>query len=150
MVLKRELINKNMPFKNKLNKNKKKLKPKLLTYDYNGTFISVGKNNVQNDYLTHKLAKPNELWFHVKDAPGSHVVLHKTEDITEDEIRISALIAAYYSTLGDSSSVPVDYTKIKNLKKVPKIKGSFVTMTHQKTIYIDPLKNIIDSLKVKK
>ncbi len=149
LEIKEELINNKYLF-DKENKNKKKLKPKLLTYDYNGTFISVGKNNVQNDYLTHKLAKPNELWFHVKDAPGSHVVLHKTEDITEDEIRISALIAAYYSTLGDSSSVPVDYTKIKNLKKVPKIKGSFVTMTHQKTIYIDPLKNIIDSLKVKK
>ena len=149
LEIKEELINNKYIF-DKENKNKKKQKPKLLTYDLNGTYISVGKNNVQNDYLTHKLSKPNELWFHVKDAPGSHVVLHKSEDITEDEIRCAALIAAFYSTLGKSSSVPVDYTKIKNLKKVPKIKGSFVTMTHQKTIYIDPDKNIIDSLKVKK
>ena len=149
LEIKEELINNKYIF-DKENKNKKKQKPKLLTYDLNGTYISVGKNNVQNDYLTHKLSKPNELWFHVKDAPGSHVVLHKSEDITEDEIRCAALIAAFYSTLGESSSVPVDYTKIKNLKKVPKIKGSFVTMTHQKTIYIDPDKNIIDSLKVKK
>lgn len=149
LEIKEELINNKYLF-DKENKNKKKQKPKLLTYDLNGTYISVGKNNVQNDYLTHKLSKPNELWFHVKDAPGSHVVLHKSEDITEDEIRCAALIAAFYSTLGESSSVPVDYTKIKNLKKVPKIKGSFVTMTHQKTIYIDPDKNIIDSLKVKK
>ena len=149
LEIKEELINNKYLFE-KENKNKKKLKPKLLTYDYNGTYISVGKNNVQNDYLTHKLAKPNELWFHVKDAPGSHVVLHKENDISDDEIRMAALIAAYYSSLSDSSSVPVDYTKIRNLKKVPKIKGSFVTMTHQKTIYIDPQKNIIDSLKVKK
>ncbi len=149
LEIKEELINNKYLF-DKENKNKKKQKPKLLTYDLNGTYISVGKNNVQNDYLTHKLSKPNELWFHVKDAPGSHVVLHKSEDITEDEIRCAALIAAFYSTLGESSSVPVDYTKIKNLKKVPKIKGSFVTMAHQKTIYIDPDKNIIDSLKVKK
>ncbi len=149
LEIKEELINNKYLF-DKENKNKKKLKPKLLTYDLGDAFISVGKNNLQNDYLTHKLAKPNELWFHVKDAPGSHVVLHKSEDITEEEIRTAALIAAYYSTMGESSSVPVDYTKIKNLKKVPKIKGSFVTMTHQKTIYIDPDKNIIDSLKVKK
>ena len=149
LEIKDELINNKYLF-DKEPKNKKKEKPKLLTYDLGDALVSVGKNNVQNDYLTHKLSKPNELWFHVKDAPGSHVVLHKQEDITDDEIRTAALIAAYYSTLSNSSSVPVDYTKIRNLKKVPKIKGSFVTMTHQKTIYIDPDKNIIDSLKVKK
>ena len=136
---------------NKSKNNKNKLNYNIDHYkSSSGIDIYVGKNNIQNDYLTNKLAKPNDYWFHVKDAPGSHVVLHKSEDITDDEIRTAALIAAFYSTLGESSSVPVDYTKIRNLKKVPKIKGSFVTMTHQKTIYIDPDKNIIDSLKVKK
>ena len=79
-----------------------------------------------------------------------HTGFHKFEDITNDEIWTAALIATYYSIMSESSSVAVYYTKIKNLKKVPKIKGSFITMTHQKTIYIDPDKNIIDSLKMKK
>lgn len=149
LEIKEELINNKYLF-DKENKNKKKQKPKLLTYELESCLISVGKNNLQNDYLTHKLAKPNELWFHVKDAPGSHVVLHKSIDINDEEIRTAALVAAYYSSLSNSSSVPVDYTLIKNLKKVPKIKGSFVTMTHQKTIYVDPSEDFIEKLKVKK
>ncbi len=149
LEIKDELINNKYLFE-KENSKKKNNKPKLLTYEINDTLISVGKNNMQNDYLTHKFAKANELWFHVKDAPGSHVVLHKSTDIKDEEIRTAALIAAYYSSFSNSSSVAVDYTLIRNLKKVPKIKGSFVTMTHQKTIYVDPDKQIIDSLKVKK
>ena len=145
-----ELINGKYLFKN-VPKNKKKEKPKLLTYILeNGTLITVGKNNVQNEYLTHKMAKPNEMWFHIKDAPGSHVVVHNMGELTEDEIRAGAMVAAYYSTYQESSSVAVDYTRVRNIKKIPGKRACFVSYTHQSTIYIDPDSDYIYKLKVKK
>ena len=66
--------------------------------------------------------------------------------MSEKIIRTAANLAAYYSTARTSSSVPVDYTKVRNLKKVPGTKGSFVTLTNQKTIYIDPDINLINEL----
>ena len=128
----------------------KKKQPKYLTYVVDGTLIYVGKNNIQNDYITHKLAKPNFLWFHVKDGSGSHVVIAKDNDFTENEIRTAAMLAAYYSYAKDSSSVAVDYTRIKFIKKIPGQKGCFVSYTHQSTIYIDPDANYITNLKVQK
>ena len=147
--IKDELIKNKYLFK-PLTNNKKNQKPRLLTYIVDDTFISVGKNNVQNEYLTHKFAKQNETWFHIKDAPGSHVVVHKDTELTENEIRTAAILAAYYSTSKESSSVPVDYTKIKYIKKIPGKRACFVTYTHQKTIYVDPSKEFVDSLEVKK
>ncbi len=144
-----ELIEAKYIFKN-VSKQKKKQKPKLLTCVVNDTLISVGKNNIQNEYLTHKLSRPNDMWFHIKDGAGSHVVVHKDGELAEEEIRAAAMLAAYYSTFSESSSVAVDYTKIRNIKKIPGKRNCFVTYTHQKTIYIDPDKNIINSLRVKK
>lgn len=130
---------------------KKKKKPQLLTYILeNGTLISVGKNNIQNDYLTNKYAKPNEVWFHIKNGPGSHVVVHSTLELSEEEIRTAAMLAAYYSSESLSSSVAVDYTKVRNIKKIPGKRNCFVSYTHQKTIFIDPDEKFISVLKVKK
>lgn len=146
-----ELINNKYLFKHSDSKPKKKQKPKLLTYILdNNTLITVGKNNLQNEYLTHKLALPNEMWFHIKGAEGSHVVLHNCGELSEEEIRTSAILAAYYSTYKESSSVAVDYTRVKYIKKIPGKRNCFVTYTHQHTIYIDPDINIIEKLKVKK
>lgn len=130
---------------------KKQYKLDFLTYKIDDVTIYVGKNNTQNDYLTHKLASSNDYWFHVKDIPGSHVIVKVPENnpnyiLTEKIIRTSANIAAYYSSAKTSSSVPVDYTKVRNLKKVPGYKGSFVTLTNQKTIYIDPDLELINSI----
>lgn len=133
---------------NYLKTTNKKKKPKYLTYDVNGTLIVVGKNNIQNDYITNKLSKPNNLWFHVKDGSGSHVVILKDEDITEEEIRTAANLAAYYSYARLSSSVAVDYTKVKFIKKIPGQKGCFVSYSRQNTIYVDPNEELILSLKV--
>lgn len=145
-----ELINGKYLF-NKVTQNKKKnQKPKLLTYIVGDTLISVGKNNIQNEYLTHKFAKAGDTWFHVKGAPGSHVVVHKADELTEDEIRTAAGLAAYYSTYKDSSSVAVDYTKIKFIKKIPGRRACFVTYTHQNTIYIDPSEEMVLGLTIKK
>jgi len=147
--IKDELIKNKYLFKPLSNKKKEK-KPRLLTYIVNDTFISVGKNNIQNEYLTHKFSKPNDTWFHVKDAPGSHVVVHKDTELTEDEIRAAATLASYYSSAKDSSSVAVDYTKIRYIKKIPGKRACFVSYTHQKTIYIDPDIDFINKLEVKK
>lgn len=99
--------------------------------------IYVGKNNLQNDYLTFKMASKNDMWFHVKDMPGSHVVVH-SEDLDEYTIRLASLMAAYFSKGKHSSSVPVNYTKIRNLKKPQGSKPGKVILSHYSTIYIDP------------
>lgn len=122
-------------------------KVQILTYIVNDNIVYVGKNNMQNEKVTHELAHKENLWFHVKDAPGSHVVLQKNQAYTEEEIRTCAMLAAYYSTYRNSSSVPVEYTKVRNIKSIPGKRKCFVSIKGEKTIYIDPDKNIIDSLK---
>lgn len=129
--------------------NNKKIKPHFLTYIVDDVLISVGKNNIQNEYITHKLAKASDYWFHVKDASGSHVVIH-SDLLSEELIRTAAMLAAYYSDYKDSSSVAVDYTQIKYIKKIPGKRACFVTYSKQKTIYIDPDKSLIESLRIKK
>ena len=130
---------------------KKQQKIEFITYKVDDILIYVGKNNTQNDYLTHKIASSNDYWFHTKNLPGSHVIVKIPENdpnfiLSEKLIRAAANIAAYYSTGKTSSSVPVDYTKVRYLKKVPGMKGSFVTLQNQKTIYIDPDINLIKNL----
>lgn len=115
--------------------------------------ILIGKNNIQNEYLIHKVAKKNDLWFHVKNAPGAHVVVcvpNNSEDFIPSEkiIRTASNIASSLSKYSKSSSVAVDYTKIKYLKKIPEHQGYNVTYTNNKTIYIDPDIDNINSLKI--
>ena len=151
LQIKDELIEGKYLFEQKTGNKKRKEKPHLLTYILpSGALVSVGKNNIQNNYLTWTYAKSNELWFHAKDQTGSHVVLHKQEDTIDSDIRLAAMIAAFYSSSKFSSSVAVDYTLVRNIKKVPGRKGSFVTYKNQKTIYIDPIKSEIDKLEVKR
>lgn len=134
-------------------KNKKKVqKIDLMSYSLEDVTIYIGKNNTQNDYLTHKLAASNDYWFHAQKLSGSHVIVKVPEnnpnyEMNETIIRTAANLAAYYSTGKNSSSVPVDYTKVRYLKKVPGMKGSYVTMINQKTIYIDPDIELINKLK---
>ncbi|MBN2877768.1 MAG: NFACT family protein [Bacilli bacterium] len=119
--------------------NKSKQKPNYDSYtDELGIRILVGKNNLQNNFLTHKYAHKSHWWFHVKNQTGSHVIVWSDEELTEPTIRMAAMLAARNSKSRHSSSVPVDYTRIRNIKKVPGTLGSFVTYTNQKTIYIDP------------
>ena len=111
-----------------------------------GIEISVGKNNKQNDYLTFKLSKKSDLWFHTKDIPGSHVVIHHDHP-DEDTIREAAMLSAYYSKARNSSSVPVDYTEIRHVKKPSGSKPGFVIYFEQKTIYITPDEALLLKLK---
>lgn len=107
--------------------------------------IYVGKNNLQNDYLTFKMASKNDMWFHVKDMPGSHVVVH-SENLDEYTIRLASKIAAYFSKGKHSSSVPVNYTLVRNLKKMQGGKPGQVILSHYSTIYIDPDETIFNDM----
>ena len=105
--------------------------------------ILVGKNNSQNDRLTFKIASPNDFWFHTKEIPGSHVILRCGNSEPSDEsILYAARIAAGFSKASDSSNVPVDYTRVKFLKKPNGSKPGFVIFTHQKTILVEPFKPV--------
>lgn len=114
-----------------------------------GITIYVGKNNKQNEYLTHKLATPNDTWLHTKDIPGSHVVI-KAKDYGDKTLAEAAMLAAYYSKAKHSSQVPVDYTLIKHVKKPNGAKPGFVIYENQKTIYVTPEENLTNELKRKR
>ncbi len=126
-----------LPGKEQKARKKKSKNPHVLHLRIDGADIYAGKNNLQNNFITHHLSRKNDLWFHVKDYHGSHVLL-KSSEVNEKLIRICAQLAAYFSKGKQSSSVPVDYTQISQLKKVPGSKMGLVTMKSYKTIYIDP------------
>lgn len=131
----------------KNNKRRKQEKPKLDRYvSSDGTEILVGKNNTQNDYLTNKLASRDEWWLHVKDIPGSHVVI-RSNNPSEQTLLEAAMLAAYFSKARDSSSVPVDYTRVRYVKKPAGAKPGFVIYERQQTIYVTPDKDTILKLK---
>lgn len=143
-------LEQNKYLKKKETKKKRKIKPNYDTYFTNsGVEILVGKNNLQNQFITHRLAKHNEVWMHVKEAPGSHVLIRKQFPLSEETIRTAAQLAAYYSSLQHSSSVPVDYVEVRYIKKVPGRIGSYVTYKNHKTIYIDPEQDFILNLQKK-
>lgn len=103
--------------------------------------VFVGKNNVQNDYLTLKFASDNDLWFHTKDIHGSHVILRiNNEKPSQEIINKVASIAAKYSKAKFSSNVPVDYTYVKYVKKPNKAKPGVVIYTHEQTVNVQPEK----------
>lgn len=121
--------------------NKKKRKDsqenyiKIKTED--GFDIYIGRNNRQNDYLTLKKAKKNDLWFHVKDAPGSHVILkNDNRDFSNSAMMTAAKLAAKYSSLSKSQNIPVDYTFKMNVKRHPAKKPGLVSYTNYKTINV--------------
>lgn len=104
-----------------------------------GIKVALGKNNLQNEELTFQIANSNDTFFHVKDYAGSHVVVF-SNNLDEPTIRFAANLAAYYSKARYSSSVPIDYTLIKYVKKHPANKPGLVLLKEFKTIYIDPEK----------
>ncbi len=125
---------------------KKKDRPALLVYaSSEGVPIYVGKNNTQNDYVTNKLAAPTDTWLHTKDIPGSHVLI-RGQTFGEQTLREAATIAAYYSKAKQSSNVPVDYTRIRNVRKPNGAKPGFVTYEGQTTIFVNPDEALIQSL----
>ncbi|WP_250454956.1 Rqc2 family fibronectin-binding protein [Clostridium tertium] len=145
--IKKELIETGyLKFKNtnKNNKKDKSSKPiHLLSSD--GIDIYIGKNNIQNDYLTLKFANKNHMWLHTKNIPGSHVILcsDNPSDVALEE---AGILAAYYSKAKNSTKVPVDYTTVKNLKKPNGSKPGMVIYHTNHTLYTEP--SLYNNLKI--
>lgn len=108
-----------------------------LRFEVDGFTVLVGKNNRQNDYLTTKLANKEDIWLHVKDAHGSHVIL-RTENKTpsQDTINKCAKLAKEHSKSANSSNVPVDYTLVKYVKKPSRSKPGMVIYTNNKSVNV--------------
>lgn len=128
-----------------IKKSKKPLSYKLgksnyihLTIDEGEMFI--GRNNQQNEYLTHRFAKPTDIWFHTQDIQGSHLIL--SLNVEPDDMILSkvAQYAAYFSKARETSKVPVDYTYIKNIKKPPGSPLGFVIFNTHQTMIVEPKK----------
>jgi predicted ribosome quality control (RQC) complex YloA/Tae2 family protein len=112
-----------------------------------GFHIYVGKNNYQNDEIATRIGKDEDCWLHVKDAPGSHVlVVAKGKFITEKTLLEAGALAAWYSRSKGSNNIPVDYVEYKFLKKPPKSKPGMVTFTNQNTMYVSPDQETIDGI----
>ena len=142
--IKEELIA-NGILKEKIKINKKKNKSNYFIIHHNETAIYVGKNNLQNDTITNKLARRDYLWFHAKDIPGSHVVIFDNNP-SEDTIEVASMLAAYYSKFKNEEYVNVDRTLIKNVKKISGAKPGLVTYTGQKTVKQKIDKDLIGQL----
>ncbi len=121
-------------------KNKQKKKVNLYQIKVDNQTITFGKNNIQNNFLTFDYAKANYTWFHAKDYHGCHLVVD-SDSPNEKIIRICANIAAYYSQGRYSSTVPVNYCLVKDIKKIKGKKPGFVSIKNYKTIYIDPFED---------
>ena len=109
-----------------------------------------GKNNLQNDYLTHKLAGKSDYWFHAKGIPGSHVVLFADgEEPDETTFTEAAEIAALYSASNGAPHTEIDYTLVKNLKKPAGAKPGYVIYHQNWSCTVSPSREEVEGKRVK-
>ncbi|NYE58265.1 Rqc2 family fibronectin-binding protein [Carboxydothermus ferrireducens] len=120
----------------------KKVKDKHLDFltftTSSGLKVFVGKSNRQNDYLTFKVAKDNDIWLHAKNIPGAHVILKTDGEPDQQSLLEAAVIAATFSRARYGKKIPVDYTLRKHVQKPAGAKPGFVIYRQEKTIYVDP------------
>lgn len=117
-----------------------------------GRMVYCGKNNTANDYVTTKLAARSDWWFHVKNQPGSHVILQcagAEDEPSELDFTQAAEIAACYSKAAEGAMVPVDYTLVRHVKKPSGSKPGFVIYTTNWTAYVTPDKNDVERMRIK-
>ena len=131
------------------NKKQKMLPPEKYQAE-DGTIILVGKNNLQNEQVSFKLAKRGDLWFHVKDIPGSHVLITGNPDPSDETITFAGELAAYFSKARHSNLVQVDVLDAKKLHKPTGTNPGFVTYDREKTIRVTPDEAVIKSRKMSK
>ena len=125
----------------------KKAKP-LHFVSSDGFDIYVGKNNTQNDELTLRFARNNDIWLHTKIIPGSHVIIVTNgEEVPDNTLNEAANLAAYYSQAQNSTQVPIDYTEKKNVKKPSGAKPGMVIYKTNRTVYINPSEEEVKKLK---
>ncbi|MBR5785127.1 MAG: NFACT family protein [Clostridia bacterium] len=145
--IRRELTDEGYIKQEKMRKNPKKRQesnPVSMPHEYrtnDGYTILIGKNNLQNEKLTCKTAKPDDVWFHLKNAPGSHVILRTAEhsgQVTAHSVECAASLAAWYSSARNTNKADVDYTRVKHVKKQPGGRPGMVNYVNYKTITIHP------------
>lgn len=131
------------------NKKQKMLPPEKYQAD-DGTIILVGKNNLQNEQVSFKLSRRGDLWFHVKDIPGSHVLITGNANPSDETITFAGELAAYFSKARYSNLVQVDVLDVKKLHKPTGTAPGFVTYDREKTIRVTPDESVIKSRKIGK
>lgn len=137
-----ELIETGFLKRKKLSQKDNRKKSDINPYTYktsDGLTVMAGRNNKENDALTMKKASKNDIWFHTKDIPGSHTLLFtEGKEVSDNDIFEAAAIAAYHSKAHASENVPVDYTKVRFVKKPNGAKPGMVIFTDNKTVYVTP------------
>ena len=147
--IREELIQTGFIRRRQREKIQKRKKPEQYLASDGKTIIYVGRNNLQNEELIFKMARKEELWFHAKDIPGSHVVISGNLDPSDEVKTDAAELAAYFSQGRLSNLVQVDMIEVKKLNKPTGGKPGFVTYTGQKTLRVTPDPEKIQSMKVK-
>ena len=145
--IREELIQTGFIRRRQREKIQKRKKPEQYLASDGQTIIYVGRNNLQNEELTFKMARKEELWFHAKDIPGSHVVISGNLDPSDEVKTDAAELAAYFSQGRLSNLVQVDMIEVKKLNKPTGGKPGFVTYTGQKTLRVTPNPEKIASMK---
>lgn len=146
--IREELIQTGFIRRRQREKIQKRQKPEKYLSTDGQTIILVGRNNLQNDELTFKIAKKDELWFHAKDIPGSHVVITGNLQPSDEVKTDAAELAAYFSKARLSNLVQVDMIETRKLNKPTGGKPGFVTYTGQKTLRVTPDEEKIKSMKM--
>ncbi|HEU8258199.1 Rqc2 family fibronectin-binding protein PavA [Streptococcus pneumoniae] len=145
--IREELIQTGFIRRRQREKIQKRKKPEQYLASDGKTIIYVGRNNLQNEELTFKMARKEELWFHAKDIPGSHVVISGNLDPSDEVKTDAAELAAYFSQGRLSNLVQVDMIEVKKLNKPTGGKPGFVTYIGQKTLRVTPDPEKIASMK---
>ncbi len=112
-----------------------------------GVDIYIGRNNRQNDLLTFKHAFKEDTWLHAKNIPGSHVIIHGKGKIPDRTIAEAAELAAYHSKFKNSANVPVDITKVKDVRKPKGFKPGLVLYDNLRTVYVTPREETVNRLR---
>jgi predicted ribosome quality control (RQC) complex YloA/Tae2 family protein len=111
--------------------------------------VLCGKNNLQNDYITCEVASKDDYWFHIKNAPGSHVILRcGKDDPPSEDFTEAAMIAAFYSSQKELPQAPVDYTRVRNIKKPSGSKPGFVIYETNFTCYVTADQEKVEKMRV--
>ena len=126
--------------------------PPLRFESTDGYPIYVGRNNRQNEELTFKLARKDDIWLHAQKVHGSHVIIScGGTNPPDDTITQAAQLAAYYAETKGGQNLPVDVTPVKQVKKIPSGKPGMVIYHTYRTVYVNPYKEIVvDALNAEK
>ena len=131
------LANNGNKSKNKIKLNKPK-KRELLSFNYNGFQIFVGRNNKENEEISFFKGQPNDIWMHIKDIPGSHVlILRNNQELPNDVLLHAANLACEHSKAKKGDKVTVDYCERKFVKKIKNSKPGNVIYTNFHSLLIE-------------